>query len=59
MNTEIETHSDVVDWNLNRAREWWWIGVPLPMTILYVGAFAYAILTTSIVSSVSPKRRSS
>lgn len=38
------TGSDVMDWNLNRDREWWWEGVPSPMSVLVVGSLTYTAL---------------
>jgi hypothetical protein len=43
------TGNDVMDWNLNRAREWWWEDIPLPMTVLSLGSFAYLTLVTLVL----------
>ena len=43
------TGNDVLDWNLNRAREWWWYGVPAPLTIWIIGSVAFATLVTLVL----------
>jgi hypothetical protein len=43
------TGNDVMDWNLNRAREWWWEDTPLPMTAFVLGSLAYATLVTLVI----------
>ena len=52
------TGNDVVGWNLNQGREWWWNGVYPPMTILFVGAISYAIMVSLVVRDLSVKQLS-
>jgi Predicted membrane protein (DUF2142) len=44
------TGNDVMDWNLNRAREWWWEGMSPPMTVFVVGSLAFSILITLLLN---------
>jgi hypothetical protein len=38
------TGNDVIDWNLNRNREWWWQAGPPPMTIWFLGSACFAFV---------------
>ena len=50
------TGNDVMDWNLNAKREWWWRGGPAPMTIWFVGSACFAFVVTSIFRNVGKER---
>ena len=46
------TGNDVMDWNLNSNREWWWQNGPQPMTIWFLGTTCFAYLVASIFQNV-------
>lgn len=51
------TGVDVLGWDLNSPREWWWSFGPLPMTVLYASTATFAFLVFHQLHSKSrPKR---
>ena len=43
------TGNDVMDWNLNRAKEWWWTDAFSPMTILWCGTISFLYVVLRVV----------
>ncbi len=43
------TGNDVMDWNLNRAKEWWWISALSPMTILWCGTISFLYIVWQVI----------
>lgn len=43
------TGTDLLGWDLNTPREWWWSTGPLPMTVLYMGTAAFAIVASFVL----------
>lgn len=50
------TGVDVGSVNLDAGAEWWWPAAPSPMTVLIIGALAYAALVVVVVREVSGRR---
>ena len=46
------TGNDVMGWNLNSNREWWWQNGPPPMTIWFIGTACFAYVVVSIFRHV-------
>jgi hypothetical protein len=46
------TGNDVIDWNLNRNREWWWQAGPPPMTIWFLGSACFAFVSVFLFHNV-------
>jgi hypothetical protein len=43
------TGNDVMDWNLNRGKEWWWISALSPMTILWGSSICFFFIVMRVV----------
>lgn len=52
------TGIDVLGWDLNTPREWWWHTGPLPMTVLYLGTTGMAFIATWVIFSIDGKSTS-
>lgn len=50
------TGNDVMDWNLNRDKEWWWENYPAPMTVLFAGTFSFAVVTRVVIRNLAGPR---
>jgi hypothetical protein len=51
------TGNDVINWNLDRNREWWWSRGPAPMVVLCIGSLCFAYVVIYVMWKVDRKSR--